>query len=137
MLSNLLIFSAVVAIYHPLLAVAAPGPLAPRAGVCDSGIYGELVPILSPYAIAQAFCTAYYPMKCPSAAAMIKRAATASSATTTKTTSVTSSKSKTTTSTDAKASAWSKCQGQGASVISTMCSCIEKVSPHRFCYFQV
>lgn len=34
------------------------------ANVCRSGIYGELAPILQGYPIAQAFCSAVFPVGC-------------------------------------------------------------------------
>lgn len=112
------------------------------SGVCQSGIYGELAPILAQYPIAEAFCTLVYPVKCTSAGSGHKKRVAPSTTTTTpvKTSTTTPSTTKTTTSTtkvaassttkstttqDAKASAWSKCQAQPGNVISTMCSCIE------------
>ena len=96
------------------------------ASVCGSGIYGELVPILSPYPIAQAFCSAVFPVACTSAAKR-KRSAPSTTAATTKGSTTTTKKavSTTTSSVDSKASALSKCQRQPANVISTICSCIE------------
>jgi len=50
------------------LAQALPHPEALEGrsgGVCISGIYAELS-VLSAYPIAQAFCTAYYPLSCTS-----------------------------------------------------------------------
>lgn len=122
LLSTLLVSQA------PKLALAAPlaESLEIRAnGVCGSGIYGELAPILAQYPIAQAFCTVAYPVSCTTAKA--KRAASAAT-TTMKTTSKTTqatSKQTTTTNADAKASAWSKAKNQPGNVVSTMCSCIE------------
>lgn len=40
--------------------------LEPRGSVCSTGIYGELVPVLSGYDIAHAFCSKAYPVKCHS-----------------------------------------------------------------------
>jgi hypothetical protein len=124
-------------------------PLEKRGGsICSSGIYGELAPILQPYPIAQAFCTALYPVSCTSAG-LAKRATTTTITTSSKSTATTKSSSaattktaslvcihseplnpanntqRTTTDVDLKASAWSKCQGQGPQVVSTLCSCIE------------
>lgn len=119
-------------------------PLEERAGdVCGSGIYGELVPYLKPYPVAQAFCSAVYPVKCSSVNKAKRQLSTTSKISTTPTApstipkiSTTSSKSssKTTTSSiDPKASAWSKCQKQGGNVVSTICSCIQsqKVSAYK------
>lgn len=117
-------------------------PLEERgAGVCSGGIYGELVPILIKYPIAQAFCSAAYPVSCTTAPrAKEKRVATTTttttkaaakttvpSTTTTKAagkatapvTTTTSTRTSTTT-VDARSSAWSKCQKQPRNVISTV-----------------
>lgn len=47
--------------------------LEPRAGVCNGGVYGELAPILAGYSIAQAFCSAVYPVTCTTVAQNTKR----------------------------------------------------------------
>ncbi|KAJ9613911.1 hypothetical protein H2200_002047 [Cladophialophora chaetospira] len=71
-------------------------PLEERAGgVCNGGIYGELVPYLINFAPAQAFCTAYFPVKCVTV--LTKRAATTTTTTTTKATNPTTKPSATTT----------------------------------------
>lgn len=130
----------VVSIFSSTTLAGPAQPIEARAGVvCGSGIYGQLAPILSPYPVAQAFCTSNYPIKCTTAIG--KRAA--SSTTTTTTTSVTlkaTSKSssttpidtttktttpKSSTTSDAKLAAWSKLLTQAANVASTLCSCIE------------
>ena len=136
-----------VVLNYPVVNVATYFPaLEPRTGgVCGSGIYGELAPILAAYPIAEAFCSAVYPVKCTTAKAVKRQASTPKPTATTTTTkpSSTSSSSKTTTkpssttttttSTNQQSSAWSKCQAQGANVVSTLCSCIEvpKVSYFR------
>lgn len=126
--SSFVLALAVLNVTAPVLA-APPQFFQPRAGgVCNSGIYGELAPVLAQYPAAQAFCSAVYPVKCTTKVA--KRAGTTTTTTTgattkARTTTTTTKKATSTTSTDAKASAWSKCQGQGSGVVSTMCSCIE------------
>lgn len=114
-----------------------------RGGVCSNGVYGELVPILSGYPIAVAFCKAVYPVKCasnPQKRGTITTSTKASTSpkTTKSTTSTKITSSKTTTSatklgaTDAKVSAWSKCQQQPGQVISTICSCLQVSKwPHQ------
>ena len=69
MLSKSTVLVASIALQLPWAALAAPPNfLEARAGaVCSSGIYGELAPILSGYPIAQAFCTAVYPVHCTTA----------------------------------------------------------------------
>ena len=119
----------------------APNAALERRGVCDSGIYGELAPILAGYSIAQAYCTQVYPLKCSAKAQ--KRAASTTTTTTkaatttgkvttattrsTTTTTKSTTRSTTTTTVDSKSSAWSKCQAQPGNVVSTLCSCIQKV----------
>lgn len=105
-------------------AVAAPFLEERASSVCGSGIYGELVPFLVPYAPAQAFCSAVFPVKCTTKA--VKRApATTTKSSTTKTTTTKTTVTKSTTSLNPTSSAWSKCQAQPLDVISTLCSCIE------------
>jgi hypothetical protein len=135
---------AMVALCSAWTAFATPAEfLNPRTGsICSSGIYGELAPILAAYPIAQAFCSAVYPVKCTIAKREVARAPTArvllprkqTSTTTTKPSTTTTTKppttttkstTKSTTTLNAQSSAWSKCQGQGAGIVSTMCSCIE------------
>lgn len=127
-----------VALNWPITTLAVPSqPMEPRAGaVCSSGLYGELAPILAGYSIAQSFCTSNYPVKCTTSP-KIKRTPSTKSATTskqtktskttatTKTPPTTTQPKTTSTATDPKASAWSKCQSQGANFVSTLCSCIE------------
>lgn len=129
---------------HPFAEVFA------RNGVCSSGIYGELSGILASYPIAVSFCKAVYPVSCskgkrelevratttmtttkPTTTTTKSTTTTTKSTTTTKpTTTITKATTKSTTTTvDAKASAWSKCQGQGGNVVSTMCSCIQAPPP--------
>lgn len=81
-----LLLSAALAI-APYIAHAVPletnaNPLEPRAvAVCSSGIYGELAPLLAPYSIAQAFCTAKYPVPCKKAKRhLVPRATTTTAA---------------------------------------------------------
>lgn len=81
-----LLLSAALAI-TPYIAHAVPleanaNPLEPRAvAVCSSGIYGELAPLLAPYGIAQAFCTAKYPVPCKKAKRhLVPRATTTTAA---------------------------------------------------------
>lgn len=102
-------------------------------GVCNSGIYGELAPLLVGYSPAQAYCTQKYPVACTTAKAKVRRATTTSGKTSTvkttpkvtTTTPVKTSTTSKTTSSDPKASAWSKLQQQVAGIVSTLCSCIE------------
>lgn len=105
---------------------AVPHYLEVRADAyCSNGIYGELAPILAPYQIAQAFCTAVFPVKCTTAP---KQKRVASSTAVTATTSTTKSTTPSTTkssSANAQASAWSKIQSQAAATISSLCACIE------------
>lgn len=54
-----------------------------RAGVCQSGIYGELSPVLQSYSVAVQFCQAIYPVKCSSAKAKIRKRVAPSTVTTT------------------------------------------------------
>lgn len=125
-----LIISVLVALLCSISVVAAPPNLEQRSGnVCSSGIYGELAPLLKGYAPAVQYCSAHYPLTCTTAHKRqnIVRQATTPRPTptvTTTTTTTTTPKTTTTTSKDTKASAWSKCQGQGGGVVSTMCSCI-------------
>lgn len=121
---------ALAAIHMPLVAVAT---LLEERGssICGTGIYGELAPILAQYPIAQAFCSAVFPVACTTAPQQQKRAKTTISTTSTSVkTSSTSTLSKTTTKSSAmtqspEASAWSRIQSQAAGTISTLCSCIE------------
>lgn len=122
------------------------GEVFARDGVCSSGIYGELSGILASYPVAVSFCKAVYPVKCSKGKRELEprleargttttttttkpTTTTTKSTTTTKptttTTKPTTTTKSTTTTVDAKASAWSKCQGQGGNVVSTMCSCIQ------------
>lgn len=110
-----------------------------NAGVCNSGLYNELVPFLATYSPALAFCSDVFPVPCTTAAP--KLAVRAPSAppssttkpisttvpTTTQVTTTTKAPSTTTTNTnqDPHKSAWSKCQQQPWNVISTLCACIE------------
>lgn len=107
-----------------------------RAGsVCSSGIYGELVPILAPYSVAQAFCTAIYPVKCTTQ--LNKRATPTTTASNRQPSTTTTTKSstlttKSTTAVDPKASAWAKAQLQAGQVVSTLCSCLQ--GPAKVCF---
>lgn len=140
---------------------AAPNQeLRPRqGGVCNSGIYAELAPILAGYSVAQSYCTAVFPVKCPSKVS--KRAleirATTTTATSTSSSPVshsyssyqrrlnkkqinltlnpsitkTTSITKSSTTVNARSSALSKLLRQAANVISTMCSCVQTKVSHR------
>lgn len=149
-----ILITALLATVLPLSTTAFP-LIEVRSNVCQSGIYGELAPILSDFPIAQAFCTAVYPVLCTTAGKqkratsavtkmMTTRTATFSGAAEIVTTttsagsatlaaynkqapssSTTTSKASGTSLQDAKLSAWSKYQRQSWNVISTMCSCIE------------
>jgi hypothetical protein len=136
-----LIISALAVLQCPVSVAAGTGQLQPR-DVCGSGIYGELAPILKGYPIAQSYCSSKFPLACTTAPKLLHRAPSTTKATnnankppstTTKTTTTTTMTKPTTTTTTTKStttttgspsSAWSKCQGQGAGVVSTMCSCI-------------
>lgn len=107
------------------LTAAVPHHEARADAYCGSGIYGELAPIIAPYQIAQAFCTAVYPVKCTTAAKLRRAAPSTTASTTPKATASSTAKSSTTASVDAKASAWAKAQKQAGSVISSLCACIE------------
>lgn len=124
----------------PTTIYGAPPNQLERRGVCQSGIYGEIAPILAGYSVAQAYCSAHYPVQCTPA--VHKRAAPSTTTTkTTTTTAVVKTTTKTTTTTtttkpatttttktssvNPTSSAWSKCQNQPGNVISTLCSCIE------------
>lgn len=86
-------------------------------GVCGSGTYGEVVPVLMQYPVAQAFCTANFPVACTSRANLLMRAPSP--------TPVIPPTGKTTIPVDRQASAWSKVRAQPASVIKIVCACIE------------
>lgn len=103
----------------PSLVSAVPFLEGRTGGICNSGIYGSLVPLLTGYSPAQAYCTQHYPVKCTIAQAKVKRT---TATTTSKTTTTTTSK---TTSVDSQSSACSKLQQQVSSIASTLCSCIE------------
>lgn len=71
---------ALVALNSPTSVLGAPNNyFEPRAGgVCGSGIYGELAPIIAGYPIAQSFCTAVYPVSCTTPKAVKRAASTVS-----------------------------------------------------------
>lgn len=110
---------------HSSLTIAIPQEGAhlfkPRGDpVCAQGIYGELVPILNGWPIAEAFCSAVHPVKCTTAPPKLKRAtaaittatavannakkgtSTTSSSTTAKATTPTTTKARTTTTSTTK-----------------------------------
>jgi hypothetical protein len=99
--------------------------------VCGSGIYGELVPILGPYNMAQAHCSNVYPLACKTEATRdldyrtIRPFATIEPPCTTATKPTSIEQKITITSTgDATMLAWSQCRKRPASIISALCSCI-------------
>ena len=110
-------------------------PLDERSqSVCQSGIYGELVPALQPFPPAQTYCAKAFPPQCASAGKVSKRtqpptkpAATSTTAKASTTSAVSSStpKASTTKTAHPKVIAWAKLLAQGKSVVSTICSCIQ------------
>ncbi|KPI41938.1 uncharacterized protein AB675_5592 [Cyphellophora attinorum] len=96
------------------------------SNVCAGGLYGELIPYLKNCDVAQAYCSIKYPVACTKG--LSKRTAPTTTTKVTTTTSKSTSKS-TSSSVNPTSSAWSKCQGQGASFVSTLCSCIETPRP--------
>ena len=126
-------FTGVLLLLHSLLIEASALEQRTNGNVCQYGVYGELVPALKPFALAQSYCAAVFPPQCtPQGKLKIRRV----SATTVKTSTMSSTQ--TTTSkilgpsskTTAKAanpkeSAWSKMLQQGRAAVSTLCSCIQ------------
>lgn len=112
------------------VAIAAP-PLEARANaVCNSGTYGQLIPLLRNYAPALNFCSGQYPIPCTTK--VTKRAVPT---TTTSTSTVTSGrttgivKSLTTKPpSDPYVSAWSVALAQPAATIRVLCLCIGTTS---------
>lgn len=96
--------------------VAALPRIEERANICSSGIYGELVPVLASYPVAQSFCTQIFPVKCTTKRAKQRAAPSTTKRRTPMTTSSSS---------DRRAPAWAKCQKQPKNVVSTLCSCIQ------------
>ena len=102
--------------------------------VCQEGLYGELVPVLKPHGVAQAYCAQAYPVTCRVQKMVMvrkvplsttsKSSATPSVSSTIPKTSTNSSKT-TTKVANPKESAWSKLLQQGRAVVSTLCSCIQ------------
>ena len=128
-----MLLSGTLLLLHSLLIVASP--VEERTDVCQSGLYGELVPILKPFIPAQAYCAQAYPAKC-SAQTKLKARGVSVVFTTSKTSTTlvapnatpksSTSLSKTTTkAVNPKESALVKLLQQGRGVISTLCSCIQ------------
>lgn len=123
--------------------IATPGPGLYISNICDRGIYAELGPVLSEYPIAQAICSALYPVECTETASHQKRepASTTSLSMTTHSSTVetTPIPSRSTTQ-DRNVSAWSRFRTQPANVASAICSCIETAkvslfrSPYEWCH---
>jgi hypothetical protein len=105
MLKSFVALVAVSITQYVSLALAVPALQPHAAVVCSSGIYGELVSYLTGYSKAQAFYTTYFPVSCTTP--KVKRAPAAATTTTT-------------TTGDKTSSAFSKCQQQVKSVISTI-----------------
>ena len=103
--------SLILLVLHQSFTLAVPhnaGAIEVRADAyCNSGIYGELLPLISPYAVAQAWCTQNWPVPCTTAHKR-KRAATSS-------TTITAAKS--TTAANNQASAWSKALQQAQNTV--------------------
>lgn len=99
--------------------------------VCGSGTYGELVPIIKSYPIAQAFCSAAYPPACTTTPGRSRGKRLPQSLVEKRVASSVTSDSPLPTpmiiarAINAQSSAWSRVGKQPKSVISVICSCIE------------
>jgi hypothetical protein len=128
-LSRRLDYADMVLKYLPMLAATVPGlfasPLEPQGSgsICSSGLYGELAPILQNFALAEAYCSAYFPMKCASVAGSVpvkRNPKTSAAVATTKSVPTVATKATPSASNNLQASALSKLLQQAATAISTV-----------------
>lgn len=133
-----------IAVFQQPLRAEVVAPRQDNSAICNSGIYSELVPFLTQYSVATAYCSSAYPASCKSGSKRKRQFSTRTTkatvvTTTTRAVSTTHSTAPSTTvkakkvpatssSVDYKSSAWSRCQGQSAQVIQTVCSCIQTSS---------
>ncbi|KAI1615212.1 hypothetical protein EDD36DRAFT_462730 [Exophiala viscosa] len=122
MLYKQILASTLWALCLPSMSIAAPHNEGRSANVCEgTDFYGLFLPYLASYSVAISACYETYPVACTSTKIAKRGVAAATTKTTTTTASSINSAQMYT--------AWTIVLGRGASVVSTMCSCIETAKP--------